>query len=68
MDRHNNKNFGIGLIAFPWLKIYGGQLKHSVSFWDWVLCKPTIDNIAGYKFTQLRIFWFTIVARFKVRR
>ena len=60
-------NFGIGLLAFPWLRIYGGQLKSSASFLDWFFCKPTINNIAGYKFAQLRILWFTMIARVKVK-
>ena len=61
------KSFGIGLIAFPWLRIYGGRLKPSASFWDWFFCKPAINNIAGYKFAQLRILWFTMIIRVKVK-
>ena len=60
-------NFGIGLISFPWLRIYGGQLKSSASFWDWFFCKLSINNIAGYKFAQLRILWFTMIIRVKVK-
>ena len=60
-------NFGIGLLSFPWLIIHGGQLKSSASFWEWFFCKPVINNIAGYKFIQLRMLWFTMVARVKVK-
>ena len=60
-------DFGIGLMAFPWIRINEGQLKSSVSFWDWFFCKPTINNMAGYKFTQLRILWFTMMAIVEVK-
>ena len=61
------KRFGIGLMAFPWIRIYGGQLKYAASFYDWFFCKPVINNIAGYKFIRLRMLWFTMVVRVKVK-
>lgn len=54
-------NVIIGLMAFPWLHIFGNQPLHSASFWTWLICPPKIFfEFEGTKTCQFRFMWFCI--------
>ena len=51
----------VGLMAFPWIDIFRNESKYSVSFWEWLICKPFIFfNSNNAKCVQFRFMWFII--------
>lgn len=52
---------GIGIMAFPWVYV-DSKPQHSVSFWEWLICRPRIDfsTTKFKKFIQFRFMWFVI--------
>ena len=55
------KNFGLGLISFPWIYMFGLP-KHNASFWEWFFYVSEIrHNYFNYKqFIAIRFVWFGI--------
>ena len=53
---------GIGIMAFPWIRVFWNESNYDISFRKWLIGSPTIvyNDISFKKYVQLRFMWFII--------